>query len=328
MILALDIGGTSVKSALVDEKFNIIKKQETSTSFDNYQTPIIKTVVSFAKAFAEGESISGIGVSATGQVDSRLGKIIGSNGKIAFWEGTEIKQEMQNAFSVHCACINDANAAALGEARLGAGRGYRDIIMLTIGTGVGGGIIIDGRLYGGALGLAGEMGHFTLRADGIPCSCSKHGCYESYASTTALLSLIHSLCEERNESLFKNEDFAELERLIRSDRLNGREIFALAELNKNELVKYALQKWICDIAEGASGLVHIFNPELLLIGGGVSRQERLFIEPLRQKMQGLLMPNFARSLKISAAELGNDAGVLGAAYYVSEEIRAKNNNIL
>ncbi len=299
MILSIDIGGTAVKLGLVDGLGRIGPQHEASCNFDGYRTPIIQTVIAEARAFLaqQGTAIEGIGVSATGQIDAATGVVIGTNGKIPGYEGTEIKKELEGAFLVPVFVLNDANAAALGECFIGRAAGLKDVVMLTLGTGVGGGIVIDGRIYGGMRGIAGEMGHFTLYQDGIPCACGKRGCYESYASTTALMRMA---CEKTGELM-----------------LNGRAIFARAESGDPQMLA-VIDAWIENIAAGITGLVHIFNPQMVLIGGGVSAQEERLIRPLRQRVLATVMPRFGEGLALERAALGNQAGLIGAARFYTD----------
>ena len=167
-------------------------------------------------------------------------------------------------------------------------------ILITLGTGVGGGVITGGRLLDGRRGIAGELGQFTLRADGPLCPCGKRGVFEYYASTTALV----RQCAERTGR----------------EGLNGKIIFG--EIGQgNEVFRSVLEDWIRDIAEGLTSLVHLFNPEMILIGGGVSRQQKLLIDPLRKAVLRRCMPRFAEGLQIESAELGNDAGMIGAVRF-------------
>lgn len=296
MILSIDIGGTAVKMGLVDESGAIHARHEASVCYDNYETPILTTVIREAKVLLarENAKVSGIGVSATGQVDDHIGAVIGTNGKIPHYEGAQIKKEMEAEFGVPVYCLNDANAAALGECFIGRGKGFDNVLMITLGTGVGGGIVIGGKIFGGTRGIAGELGHFTLYQNGIPCPCGKVGCYESYAATTAL---VRRAKEATGEA-----------------ELNGRIIFERAQAG-DETMLAVLDSWIDDIASGITGLVHIFNPQLVLIGGGVSAQEELLIRPLREKVLATLMPRFAEGLLVESATLANDAGLIGAAKF-------------
>lgn len=300
MILAVDIGGTSVKLGLVNDHGHLIHKAEASVCFDNYKTPILDTAIKEARAFLNEAhaQIDGIGVSATGQIDSKQGIVIGTNGKIPNYKGAPIKQAFEEEFARPTYVLNDANAAALGECWHGAGSGVSDVLMVTLGTGVGGGIVIGGKIFTGWRGLAGEIGHFTLYQNGIPCTCGKRGCFEQYASTTALIRLAQ---EETGES-----------------GLDGRTIFARAHDGDTAMLQ-VLDRWIDDIAAGLSGLVHIFNPRLLIIGGGVSEQEELLFNPLRVRVHEMIMPRFKDGLGIFRAHLGNDAGLIGAAKYFLDE---------
>ena len=294
MILSIDIGGTAVKMGLVDHAGAIHARHEASVCFDHYQTPILTTVIREAQAFLARESaqIEGIGVSATGQVDDRAGAVIGTNGKIPHYEGAQIKRDMEAAFGVPVFALNDANAAALGECFAGRAKGVQNVLMVTLGTGVGGGIVLGGKIFGGTRGIAGELGHFTLYQDGPRCPCSKRGCYESYAATTAFVRRAKEATGEAD--------------------MNGRIVFSRAA-DGDQAMLAVLSAWIDDIAAGISGLVHIFNPQMVLIGGGVSAQEALLIAPLRERVLRSVMPRFAECLQLEAATLGNDAGMIGAA---------------
>ena len=300
MILAVDIGGTSVKLGLVNERGHILHKHEASVSFDGYKTPILETVLKEARAFVSEVPcrISGIGVSATGQIDRVCGLVIGTNGSIPNYKGAPIKQAFEQEFGVKTTVLNDANAAALGECYRGAGGGVQDVLMVTLGTGVGGGIVIGGKIFTGWRGLAGEIGHFSLYQDGIPCTCGKRGCFEQYASTTALIRLAQEATGESS--------------------LDGRTIFARAHAGDETMLR-VLDRWIDDIAAGLSGLVHIFNPRVLIIGGGVSEQEKLLFEPLRARVSEMIMPRFREGLGIYRAHLSNDAGLIGAAKFFLDE---------
>ena len=300
MILGIDIGGTAVKMGLCDRQGRIYARHEASVCFDGYQTPILTTVIREAKGFlaAQKAQVEGIGVSATGQVDDNIGAVIGTNGSIPNYEGAQIKRDMQAEFGVPVFVLNDANAAVLGECFTGRAKGIQNVLMLTLGTGVGGGVVLNGRVLGGSRGIAGEMGHFTLYHGGRRCACGRSGCFEVYASAAAL---VRTAREETGE-----------------ESLNGRIVFGRAEKGDKQMLS-VIDRWTEDIAAGISGLVHIFNPEMVLIGGGVSAQEQLLIEPLRKKVLASVMPRFAEGLKLEAAALGNDAGLMGAVKFFVEK---------
>ena len=189
----IDIGGTAVKLGVVDETGKVLCKGEQSVNFDGYQTPVLDTVRKAAKEFLTAqaipvENLSGIGVSATGQIDSRKGIVAGTCGNFPNYIGSPIKAALEKDFGLPVTVANDANCMTLGEVWVGAAQGYTDVIGVTLGTGVGGGILTGGHLLEGARGLGGELGHFRLHAlDGVACTCGAIGCYERYAATTALV---------------------------------------------------------------------------------------------------------------------------------------------
>ena len=277
----IDIGGTAVKLGIVDETGRVLLKGEESVSFDGYQTPVLTTVRRAAKEFLTAnsipvESLAGIGVSATGQIDSRKGIVAGTCGNFPNYIGSPIKSALEKDFGLPVTVANDANCMTLGEVWVGAAQGYTDVIGVTLGTGVGGGILTGGRLL-----------------DGVDCTCGAKGCWERYAATTALV----RAAQEKNP-----------------DWKDGRAIFAAAEAG-SETVLALLDHWTDEIAQGLAGMVHIFNPQLILIGGGVSAQQKLLIEPIAAKVKASVMPAFAEGLEVRAAQLHNDAGMVGAVYY-------------
>ena len=280
--LAIDIGGTSVKLGLVDETGGILAKAEESVSFDGWQTPILTTVLAAAERFltARGEdprALEGIGVSATGQINSHTGVVVGTCGNLPNYIGSPIKEQLEAKFHRPVTVANDANCMCLGEVWVGGAKGYTDVIGVTLGTGVGGGILTGGRLLEGARGLGGEMGHYRTHAQhDLLCTWGAHA--------------------------------------IDPNLKDGRAIFAAAEAG-NPLVLDLIDHWTDEIAQGLAGMVHIFNPQLILIGGGVSAQEKFLIEPVAAKVRRSIMPAFAEGLEIRAAQLHNDAGMVGAVYY-------------
>ena len=287
--LAIDIGGTAVKLGIVDETGAVGPKAEEIVNFDGYQTPVLTTVLKAAKAFVETQNIDvntleGVGVSATGQIDSRKGIVAGTCGNFPNYINSPIQAELERLFGLPVTVANDANCMTLGEVWVGGAKGYTDVIGVTLGTGVGGGILTGGRLLEGARGLGGELGHYRTHAlDGVPCTCGATGCWERYAATTALVR-----AAQEKDPAWKD----------------GRAIFAAAEAG-NETVLALLDAWTDEIAQGLAGMVHIFNPQLILIGGGVSAQQKLLIEPIAAKVRASVMPAFAEGLEIRAAQLHN-----------------------
>lgn len=306
--IGIDIGGTQVKIGLVNTEGIVQAVEAYDVAFDNYDTPIIETVKKRLVEYVEmngimEEQIAGIGVSATGQIDVKNGIVIGAAGHIKNWEGCHIKEHIQGLYSVPVSVMNDANCAALAEQWIGGAKGISSSVMITIGTGVGGGIISNSEIMCGCGGGAGELGHLTIRNNGVKCTCGNRGCYEQYASTTALVKMVKKSVKK---GLISADIFSD-------GVINGRTIFAAIESDA-ELQK-CVQKWIGYVADGLVGLIHTFDPEVVLIGGGVSMQQEHFIEPLRKQIKSRVMPEYAKHVKIEAATSGNNAGMIGAVYY-------------
>lgn len=309
--IGADIGGTSVKLGLVDETGHILCSELYDVAFDQYETPILETVIKSIKLFLEkngtsAQQLNGIGVSATGGIDSVNGAVVGSAGHIRNWEGSRIKERMEESFHLPTTVLNDANAAALGEMWIGAARDIKNVIVMTVGTGIGGGIIVNSQILLGANGFAGEIGHIIINHDGEMCSCGNSGCLEHYGSTTALVRRVKQAASMGKLNLPVNQ------------KIDGRFIFSEVKKGNATMIEL-LNSWMDDIAAGLVGLVHIFNPELILIGGGVSAQKELFIDRLREKVTARCMPQFAKNLELKQAGLGNDAGLIGAVYYCMQQ---------
>nr|WP_294494149.1 ROK family protein [uncultured Anaerosporobacter sp.] len=309
--LGIDIGGTAVKYGIVTEQGEILSAAEYSVNFDQYETPILDTIVKTSQEFldsigVEAVELKGIGVSATGQIDSILGIVDGVGNSIKNWKGAKIKEELSNQFHLPVEVVNDGNCAALGEKWLGNARGHKNVIAITIGTGVGGGIIVNDQILLGNQGFAGEIGHFSIDYKGVNCACGNRGCYERYASMTALINMVQEVLPLIYDSEFTKED------------INGKLIFDLCKRGEPRILK-VLDEWIEYVVDGLVSLVHIFNPDCIVIGGGVSVQQELFIDKVRSKLSNRVMSNFKKSLIVERAALGNHAGLVGAIYYFIQQ---------
>ena len=316
--LAVDIGGTEVKIGIVDDKGNVLRKTSCSANYDNYETPLLKITLEGARRFvleaaeekgvrtsspqeaAAALELGGIGIATTGMVDKKRGRIAGAAAHIPHFLGSEFKQVFEEAFGLETQVMNDANSAAVAEHWTGSAKGCDNALILTLGTGIGGGIIVGGRILEGAHGYAGEVGHIVIKKDGPMTHSGNHGTYEFYGATKAL---VH-LAEMRFEA-------AGLP--VPEGGLNGRLIFEAVAAG-NETAAATVRDWIDDIAVGIVNLIYIFDPEIVVIGGGVSVQLELLIKPLEEAVRRELMPVFAEKLKMVPATHGNDAGMIGAVY--------------
>lgn len=233
----------------------------------------------------------GAGVGVPGTVDRKNGIVRYSNN--IQWEQVLVAEEIGKVLPIPVKIANDADCAALGEAAAGAGRGWQDIVMLTLGTGVGGGVILDGEIYEGK-GIGGsELGHMVIVEDGESCTCGRRGCLEAYASAAALV---------RNAK-----------RKMGDKELTPKEIFALAE-NGDEAARKIVEDYRKKLATGIINIVNIFRPQLVLIGGGISAQGENLLAPLREIVRTEAFGgNKGEVPEIEMAALGNDAGMIGAA---------------
>lgn len=306
--IGIDIGGTQVKFGLVSQDGCVSKTMAFDVAFDGYETPIMDTVMEKLVWYMQEyqlteQNIQGIGVSATGQIDVVNGVVAGTAGHIKNWDGCRIKDRIKEVYQGPVSVMNDANCAALAEQWLGGAKGVGNAVLITVGTGIGGGIIVDSQILCGSRGFAGEIGHFTIRNNGIKCTCGNRGCYERYGSTTALVKAVKSAVKKGSipEELFEGK------------AINGKTIFE--KIAQNQELAKLVDKWIGHVADGVVSLVHIFNPQVVLVSGGVSAQKEKFIDPLREKILSIALPQTAKGLRVEAAKMGNDAGLVGAVYY-------------
>ena len=283
-VLALDIGGTAIKSALLDEGGQVLQEGETPSEGRRGG----KRLMERAKAVIDGYTgYDAIGVSTTGQVDAREGRIIFANENVPGYSGMQVARILRTHARVPVVVENDVNAAALGEAHFGAGVGERDFLCLTYGTGVGGAIVIDGRIYGGADGVAGEMGHILTHPEGLPCACGQRGCYEQYASTSALMRRA---------------------REVEPGLADGKALFA--QIGERQDLQAIVAAWVLEVTYGLVSLTHTLNPGLIILGGGVMRQ-RVLVQAVRDQLYPRLMQSY-RGVRLEGAQLGNQAGIFGA----------------
>ena len=296
--IGADIGGTSIKLGIIDENGRITGRREIKHPDDpdiNVMDELTEGIRTLMKDHnIDSSDIEGIGVSAAGCINSAEGKVSYNGGNIPNWSGMDVCGILNKEFGLKSSLANDGNCAVLGESWNGAAKGYTDVVGVILGTGIGGGIITGGRLLEGSRGYAGEIGHFPVHAGGRHCLCGLDGCFEKYASTSALT----GYASEKNEAWS-----------------TGRAFFAAVSEGDEDAIR-VLDSWTDEIAYGLAGLVHVFDPQLILIGGGVSAQKELLMEPLRKKVLSMIMPDFAEGLEFKAASLGNDAGMTGAVCYL------------
>jgi len=305
--LGVDIGGTFIKLGIVDDAGDVRMRREIPIDRSGNET-VMETLMRGIDALIEDSGLDvsafeGIGVSAAGCIDTNKGCVAENGGNIPDWSFTSVTGPLSERYGIKATIANDGNCVALAEAWIGAAKGIRDVICVVLGTGVGGGIVSGGRLIEGAHGFGGEIGHFPTHADILMTGEGKWSShYETFASTGALV--------RRAQAAGKGWS-------------NGREIFELAASGDVGALEI-LDGWTDEIAAGITGLVHVFDPLVVLIGGGVSAQEDLLIKPVRAKVLKTVTPDMAAELQVKAAALGNSAGMVGAVKYFIDRTAGEN----
>lgn len=289
-ILAIDIGGTMIKYGLVSSDGKILSTDKIKTEASKGLNNILNKIDNIFKRYKENNPV-GIAVSGTGQINGMIGKVIGGNPIIPNWIGTNLVKILEEKYNLPIVLENDVNCVALGEKWIGAGKDLSNFICLTIGTGIGGGIILNNQLFRGENFVAGEFGHILI----------KKGEFEQFASTTALIRLV----KERT-----------------GKTLNGKEIF---DLEKKEILEYqeVISEWIENLTDGLSSIIYCFNPANIILGGGVIEQGEPLINRIKNNLFKKIGPQFKEKLNITQAKLGNNAGMIGASYLLLEKINKR-----
>ena len=289
-ILAIDIGGTMIKYGLVSSDGEILSTDKIETEAEKGLENILNKIDNIFKGYKENNPV-GIAVSGTGQINGMIGKVIGGNPIIPNWIGTNLVKILEEKYNLPAVLENDVNCVALGEKWIGAGKDLSNFICLTIGTGIGGGIILNNQLFRGENFVAGEFGHTLI----------KKGEFEQFASTTALIRLV----KEKTGKI-----------------LNGKEIF---DLEKKEIVEYqeVISEWIETLTDGLSSIVYCFNPANIILGGGVIGQGEALINRIKNSLFKKIGLQFKEKLNIIQAKLGNNAGMIGASYLLLEKINKR-----
>ena len=304
----IDLGGTNTKIGLVDEDGNIIfttiVKTDSMEGFEKAIQRLSKILLQQVKSFnLNFDDVQSVGVGVPGPVlNSRV---------VKFWanfpwkNGVDLALEFEKNLGKPVKADNDVNVITLGEMWKGSAQGYKNVLGLAIGTGIGGGIIVDGKLVSGENGAGGEVGHIKVERDGKLCGCGQKGCWEAYASATGLI-------REAQSRLAVNKTNGLYEQVIGRD-LEAKDIFDVAK--EGDAFALDLVDYEADyIALGIGNLLNVLDPEIVVVGGGVSLAGDILFDKVKERLKKYAFPSTTENLKIVAASLGNDAGILGAAY--------------
>lgn len=302
--IGIDLGGTSVKYALIDNEGVFHFQGKLPSMADVSAEAVVGqliTAINEVKAFAEKQDckIEGIGIGTPGIVDSTNRIVLGGAENIKGWENLPLANRIEAKTGLPALLGNDANLMGLGETMHGAGRGATHVVFLTVGTGIGGAVVIDGKLFNGFANRGTELGHVPLIANGEPCACGSVGCLEHYASTSALVRRFSQRIAEAGIS-------------YPNDEINGELIVRLYK--QGDKIATELLEEHCDfLGHGIAGFINIFSPQRIVIGGGLSEAGDFYIQKVSEKAFRYSIPDCAVNTQIMAASLGNKAGSLGAA---------------
>lgn len=306
--IGLDLGGTKILTAAADERGKILAREKVFTEVEGGRETILQNIYQsitlvIKSAGLHKDNIVRIGIGSPGPLDIEKGTIIESANLP--WKNVPLIKLVQKKFGIKCRLQNDANTAALGEHTFGAGKDVKNMLYITVSTGIGGGIIIDNRLYTGVNGNAGEIGHIVIDPEGPQCGCGNHGCLEAFASGTAI-------AREGREAV-RDKSAPELQKMVDDmpGRVNARLVAEAARRGDQKAVEiYDRAGYYLGL--GLANLVNIFNPELIVFGGGVIKARDLFFSRSRDVLKNYALTGTGEAVKLKTSNLGDDIGVKGA----------------
>jgi len=315
--LVIDIGGTKIRSAIGDNQGHLLKKVKSFTQARAGAKIVINDILEISRQVItltgiDSVNLKGVSISFGGPVDFAKQKILKSQ-HVHGWDNLNLPKIFLKEFNLPCVIDNDANLAALGEKTFGAGKKVDSLLYLTISTGIGGGVIIDGKIWHGNHSLAGEIGHNIIERNGPACSCGKKGCLEALASGTALAKNTISFLKKNSQVKTK------IKSLVSGslDNITAITIYQAARQN-DQLALKIVDEAIANLALGVSNAVNIFDPQMIIIGGGITNEGEMFFEPLKKYVAEFSMFKQSFSVPIVPAKLGDDAGLKGALALVSQ----------
>jgi glucokinase len=317
LALGIDIGGTKILTAVVNSRGEILSSDERATPVTKSRDVVIQSIVDSADCVLKQSDglisdICAIGIGAAGISNPEAGVLFTSPNLPAL-RNVLLRDILQERLGKRTFLTNDANAAALGEFYFGAGRAVRNFIYITISTGIGGGIIVDGKIYVGAVGAAGEVGHMTIDDNGPVCNCGNRGCWEVLASGTAL-------AREARQRVVEGVKTCILEIAQGdADRITAQVVHNAAEQG-DRLAKELIARTGYYVGVGLTNLINIFNPELIVIGGGLSNLGDMLLQPAYKVAGERAFKEAYQSVRFASAELGGNSGVLGAAAFALQEM--------
>ena len=302
-VIGIDLGGTTIKYAIVNENGKMLyeailpsKADKSAKDILNQLYIAIDELVAFAKT--ENIKLSGLGIGSPGIIDRMSGRVLGAAENLKGWEDIQLSRLLREHIDIPIYVDNDANVMGLAEATFGSAKGLTDVVFITIGTGIGGALIVNGQLYGGYRNRGAELGHFPFIANGERCACGAVGCFEHYASITALIKSYTNRCKAAGKE-------------VPSD-VNGEYIVERYHCDEPEAVE-AIHENTDYIGQALAGFINIFSPQKVIIGGGIAEAGEFYLDLINKSINRQVMADCAVNTSVELATLGNKAGCLGAA---------------
>ena len=302
--IGIDLGGTNIAAGIVTEDYKLLEKGSVPTKAQRPWQEVAADMARLAMELVEKAGLSradcaGIGVGSPGICNGDTGEVVYSNN--LYWDDVPLCPTLTRLTGLPCRLSNDANCAALGEVVAGAAKGCKTAVLLTLGTGVGGGVVIDGKIYEGQASAGAELGHCTLISGGVECTCGRRGCIESYASATALIRQASEAAAAHPESLLNKE------------RITAKSVYDAMRAG-DDAAKAVVAQYEEYLGEAIVDMVNIFRPEMLLLGGGISGEGKALTDPMNEYVKAHCFGGDKSFVtRVDTATLGNKAGIIGAA---------------
>lgn len=303
-VVGIDLGGTKIAAALFDSKGDILNRERMETANARTAEEVVQRMIDMVRSVSLGHPLSGVGLASPGAVNSKEGIVLhGTN--LPEWENVPLKKWMGESLGVEVQVVNDANAAAWGEYVRGAGKRSENMVYVTFSTGIGAGIVLDGKLLLGTTSFAGELGHNIIEPNGPECICGNKGCWEMFASGTAIRNSALELMRSKPSAI------AELA-AARNEAISSKHVFEACK-QQDEVAVEVVDHAVYYMALGLANAVHTFNPDRIVIGGGVSKAGDQLFPALRAQTEKLVMKPYRGTYTIVPAGLQDDVGLIGAA---------------
>ena len=318
LVLGIDLGGTKILTAVVDAKGTMLSRDHSVTPAGKGHEAVVQAILestgrALKQAHISSSDLVAVGIGAPGLSNPKTG-VIYTSPNLPGWHDVPLKDLLFEELGRPAYLINDANAAAVGELHYGAGKGARNFIYITVSTGIGGGIIIDGEVYAGSTGTAGELGHMVIDDNGPLCHCGNTGCWEILASGTALAAEARRIIERGAETAILEHAGGNI------NNVNAEAIHAAA-LAGDELANRLIARNAYYLGVGLANLINIFNPEVIVIGGGLSNIGDMLLLPAYEEAGRRAFKQSYQATRFARAELGRNSGVIGAAAFALEQYR-------